>query len=61
MNCPNNDLLYTWFLLLTYISGGLMASLYWVKKIVIWRIRWIELEHDLARVTGREPRDIESL
>ena len=28
---------------------------------LFWRLQWIELEHALARLQKREPRDIESI
>lgn len=46
------------FLVIGFVSGGLIASLFWETRDSIWRIRWIEMEHDLARAVGREPRDI---
>lgn len=41
------------------IGSAAVASLFWQNKILLWRIRWIKLEHDSARKEGREPRDIE--
>ena len=49
------------FVLLLSVAGTCVATtLYWLNKITSWRIRWIELEHDLARAQGREPRDIDN-
>lgn len=56
-----NDLLYSILLIICFIGGGALASLFWLYRVEVWRIRWIEMEHDLARALKREPRDIESL
>ncbi len=29
------------------------------REVLRWRVRWIEMEHDLARLQGREPRTID--
>jgi hypothetical protein len=42
------------------VAGGFfcLGGLWFSRKVLFWRIKWIELEHDLARAQGREPRDI---
>ncbi len=37
-----------------FCLGGLWLS----RKVAFWRIKWIELEHDFARLQGRKPRNI---
>ncbi len=40
--------------------GFFCAGALWKDNEVIrWRIRWIKMEHDLARLQGREPRNID--
>lgn len=54
-----NDLEFCVFLIIGCIGSIAATSLFWQNKILLWRIRWIELEHDSAHKEGREPRDIE--
>lgn len=40
-----------------FCAGVLWAS----RKTLFWRLQWIELEHKLARLEGRKPRNIEEI
>lgn len=55
------NLAYYGCIALAFISGVLLTLMFCVKKISIWKIRWIELEHDLARLQNRKPRGINEL
>ena len=46
---------------LGFLSGGLITAMFLLSAVRTWRIRCVELEHDLARAEGREPRDIDTL
>ena len=35
-----------------------LGGLWQARKVLAWRIRWIKVEHDLARLENRKPRDI---
>ncbi len=35
-----------------------LGGLWQLRKVRYWRIKWIEMEHDLARLQNREPRHI---
>lgn len=52
---------YYGFLFLSFLSGVILTTLYFFRKIEMWRIRWIEVEHDLAKAEHRSPRDIDLL
>jgi len=41
-----------------FFCAGLLLGLSGIKK---WRIRWIELEYDSARIEGRPPRNIDDV
>ncbi len=45
--------------LLGFFSGGMLTALLLLGRVRVWRTRWIELEHDLARAEKREPRNID--
>lgn len=45
---------------LTAIGFFLMGAALQIQRITYWRIKWIEMEHILARLQNREPRDISS-
>jgi len=49
------------FPLLTFIAGGILVALFAVNRIGHWRVKCIELEHDLARAENRQPRKIYEL
>lgn len=44
--------------ILMLIGVGVGISIFWKHLVDVWRIRWIYLEHQLARAEGREPRTI---
>ncbi len=46
---------------LAFLSGFFVSALLMLNKIVYWRIKCIELEHDLARIECRIPRSIDTL
>ena len=48
------------FLILFLIAVGFfcLGGLCFSRGVQTWRIKWIELEHDLARAEGRKPRNI---
>ena len=54
-------------LLLSILLVGTSVGWFCVGYIVqlrqthYWRVRWIEKEHDLARLQHREPQDIETV
>lgn len=56
-----DDLLCVELIILSFISGCMIAALMLLNRVAVWRLRWIELEHDLARETGRAPRNIDSI
>lgn len=35
-----------------------LGGLWQARKVEEWRIRWIKMEHELARLQNRKPRDI---
>jgi len=43
---------------LMFLVGLTIGYSWGRRKVLQWRIRWIELEHDSARSEGREPRKI---
>lgn len=44
---------------LTAVGYFCLGMLVCLRAVARWRIRWIELEHDLARRENREPRNID--
>jgi hypothetical protein len=38
-----------------------VGYLFGQRKVLYWRIKWIEMEHDLAREQGRSPRSISEI
>lgn len=46
---------------ITAVASVLLTSIFWMRYVSIWRIRWIEMEHNLARATGRKPRKIKDI
>lgn len=56
-----DNIYYYGFLFLSFFAGVLLTSMYFIRKIGDWRIRWIEMEHDLAKLENREPRNIDSI
>ena len=46
-------------IVLAAIGLVVLTSAFWIYHIEKWRIRWILLEHETARIIGREPRDID--
>jgi hypothetical protein len=57
----NQDILFSIVLIATAIGFFAWGMLINNLKIQVWRIRWIELEHDTARLLGREPRNIDEV
>lgn len=56
-----SEVFYCVLLVLTAI-GFLCAGIALQQpRVLHWRIEWIKLEHDLARLQGREPRNIDAL
>lgn len=53
-----NEYLLSFLMICCTIGGGCVAAMWYIRKITLWRIRWIELEHDYARYAKREPRNI---
>jgi len=43
---------------LILIGFAAVYSLFWIRLINAWRIRWIYLEHQLAKLENRNPRNI---
>ena len=54
----NHELFVFVFIVLTFISGCCLGAMFCLRKVGFWRIKWIEMEHDLARLQGRKPRNI---
>lgn len=48
-------------LLAVMVVAFLLTALYLADQLLKWRIRWIELEHDLARAESRKPRNINEI
>jgi hypothetical protein len=53
-----SDNLITYFLILVAVGFFCVGFLWGARGVKFWRIKWIRLEHDLAREQGREPRNI---
>jgi len=50
------------FIFIGTVIGGIGIGYMWAyKETAFWRIQWIRLEHDLARLQKREPRDIKAM
>ena len=50
------------FLLIGTFIGGFGVGCLWVcRETGFWRVKWIEMEHDLARLQKREPKNIEEI
>ncbi len=48
-----------WVMMACLSAGYFCAGVAFMqRKVLYWRIKWIEMEHTLARLEGREPRDI---
>jgi hypothetical protein len=45
----------------TFIGGACVGYLWTTPKISFWRIKWIEMEHKLAHLENRKPRNIEEV
>lgn len=56
-----DNILYIGFIFVSFLSGILMTSLFFVNKIFNWRIKCVGLEYDLARLENRTPRDIDDI
>ena len=41
------------------IGGVCIGYEYGQREVLLWRIRWIEMEHDLARLENRMPKSID--
>lgn len=48
-------------LLLSAVGFFCAGTALQLRRVLYWRIKWIEMEHDLARQLGREPRDISAV
>lgn len=48
-------------LLLSAVGFFCAGTALQLRRVLYWRIKWIELEHDSARQLGREPRDISAV
>ncbi len=48
-----------WFL--SGIGFFCVGALWGSRREFFWKIEWLKLEHDLARLQNRAPRDIEFL
>jgi len=54
--------LITIVILLGFVAiGAITTAIYYEDRLNIWRIRWIELEHESAAKEGREPRNINTV
>ena len=47
-----------WLCFVSFISGIAIAGVYYERKILEWRLRWIDVEHDHANALGVKPRII---
>lgn len=48
-------------IILVMFGVATLTSLFWKKLVDVWRIRWIYIEHELAKCQNREPRKIEDV
>lgn len=55
------ELYYLAALLLASVGFFCLGVALQQRRVLYWRVKWIEMEHDLARLQGREPRDIKSV
>ena len=53
-----NDLIMSGGLILSCFGCLAVGYLWGCKKADYWRIQWIKMEHKLARLENREPRQI---
>jgi hypothetical protein len=44
--------------IMVFIGGVSVGYLWEYRESAFWRIQWIKMEHDLARLENREPREI---
>lgn len=44
-----------------FVAGIQVGIFLWHRKVQFWRIKWIEMEHTLARLQQREPKHIDSV
>ena len=56
-----NEWTYIAMLLATAVGYFCAGRLWESRRLLFWRLQWIELEHRLATLEHREPRDIESV
>lgn len=52
-------MIITILILLGFVAiGAIITAILYEDRLLLWRVRWIELEHESAAKDGREPRDI---
>lgn len=56
-----SDTFYTIMIVLVAIGYFCAGIVIRQSRVLYWRIKWIELEHQLARREGREPRNISTV
>ena len=56
-----SDWIIIFSLLACLIGGYCIGALWYLKKVSMWRIRWIELEYKSAQAEGRHPRNIDDV
>jgi hypothetical protein len=54
----NQELLICVVLVMGAVGAFCVGGLWGMRRVMFWRIKWIELEHDLARLQNRKPRDV---
>jgi hypothetical protein len=50
---------YTILALMNAIGFFSLGYLWGIRRVSFWRLKWVEMEHDLARLQQRYPRHIE--
>ena len=56
-----SQLMFISLLVMVAIGYFCLGALFMSRRVLFWRIKWIELEHDLARAQGRAPRKIDAM
>ena len=56
-----NEMIFSILMILASIAMFCLGYMFGSKHVHEWRVRWIELEYDFARLQGRKPRDISTV
>jgi hypothetical protein len=44
-----------------FVTGLLLPIVVLWNRILVWQLRWIKMEHNLAKAENRQPRDIDAV